>query len=69
MVKNPPAMEETQVGNIPWRREWQLTAVFLPGVSHGQRSLASYSPRDLKESDTTAVLSAVGFCQEDGSVS
>ena len=25
---------------IPWRREWQLTPVFLPGESYGQRSLA-----------------------------
>ena len=29
------------VGKIPWRRAWQPTAVFLPGESHGQRSLAS----------------------------
>ena len=29
---------------IPWRREWQPTPVFLPGESHGQRSLAGYSP-------------------------
>ena len=27
------------VGNIPWRREWQPTSVFLPGESHAQRSL------------------------------
>ena len=27
------------VGNIPWRRKWQPTPVFLPGESHGQRSL------------------------------
>ena len=27
--------------------------VFLPGESHGQRSLAGYSPRGLKELDTT----------------
>ena len=27
------------VGKIPWRREWQPTPVFLPGESHGQRSL------------------------------
>ena len=27
-----------------WRREWQLTAVFLPGKSHGQRSLVGYRP-------------------------
>ena len=32
------------VGTIPWRREWQPTPVFLPGESHGQRSLAGYSP-------------------------
>ena len=29
------------------------TPVFLPGESHGQRSLTSYSPRGCKESDTT----------------
>ena len=28
------------VGKIPWRRKWQPTPVFLPGKSHGQRSLA-----------------------------
>ena len=27
--------------------------VFLPGESHGQRSLVGYGPQDLKESDTT----------------
>ena len=32
------------VGKIPWRRKRQPTAVFLPGNSHGQRSLAGYSP-------------------------
>ena len=32
------------VGKIPWRRKWQPTPVFLPGKSHGQRSLAIYSP-------------------------
>ena len=26
-------------GKIPWRRAWQPTPVFLPGESHGQRSL------------------------------
>ena len=31
------------VGNIPWRRKWQLTPVFLPGKFHGQRSLVDYS--------------------------
>ena len=32
------------VGKIPWRRAWQPTPVFLPEESHGQRSLAGYSP-------------------------
>ena len=36
-----------------WRRKWQHTPVLLPGKSHGQRSLAGYSPWGLKESDTT----------------
>ena len=31
-------------GKIPWRRKWQPTLVFLPGKSHGQRSLVGYSP-------------------------
>ena len=29
---------------ISWRGKWQLTPVFLPGKSHGQRSLGGYSP-------------------------
>ena len=41
------------VGKIPWRREWLPTPVFLPGKSHGQRSLAGYSPWDGKELNTT----------------
>ncbi|CAI9166511.1 unnamed protein product [Rangifer tarandus platyrhynchus] len=41
------------VGKIPWRRKWQPTPVFLPGKSHGQRSLVGYSPWGRKESDTT----------------
>ena len=36
------------VGNIPWRRKWQPTPLFLPGKSHGQKSLEGYSPRGLK---------------------
>ena len=38
-------------GKIPWRREWQPTPVFLTGESHGQRSMANYSPQGRKESD------------------
>ena len=41
------------VGKIPWRRKWQPAPVFLPGESHGQRSLAGYSPGGHQESNTT----------------
>ena len=46
-------MPETQetgfdswIGKIPWSRKWEPTPVFLLGKSHGQRSLAGYSPLD-----------------------
>ena len=42
-------------GRFPWRRACQLTPVFLPGESHGQRSLVGYSPSDLKELNMTEV--------------
>ena len=55
MVKNLPVMWETGfdpwVRKIPWRREWPPTPVFLPGESHGQRSLVG--PWGCKELDTT----------------
>ena len=35
------------------RREGQPTPIFLPGESHGQRSLVGFSPWGHKESDTT----------------
>ena len=38
-------------GQIPWRRKWQPTLVFLPGKSRGQRILASYSSWSCQESD------------------
>ena len=41
------------VGKIRWRRKWQPNPVFLPGISHEQRSLVGYNPRVAKESDTT----------------
>ena len=31
-------------GRSPGKGLWQPTPVFLPGESHGQRSLAGYSP-------------------------
>ena len=48
------------VEKIPWRRKWQPTPVFLPGKSHGQRSLAGYGPWCWEESDTTERLSTQG---------
>ena len=45
--------------NILWHcpsLKWQPTPVFLPGKSHGRRSLVGYSPRGRKESDTTERL-------------
>ena len=41
------------VGKIPWRRKWQPPPVFLPGESHGQRSLVGYSPWGHEESDSS----------------
>ena len=41
------------VRKIPWRRKWQPTPVFLPSISHTQRSLMGYSSWDVTESDTT----------------
>ena len=43
---------DSWVGKIPWRRKWQPAPVFLPGESHGQRSLVGYSPWG-PELDTT----------------
>ena len=42
-----------RIKEIIWRRKWQPTPVFLPGESHGQRSLAGYSLRGLKELNMT----------------
>ena len=42
------------VRKIPWRRAWQPTPMFLCEESHGQRSLASYSPWGPEEPDATA---------------
>ena len=46
-VKNPPAMQETQVQSLgqedPLEKEMATQPVFLPGKSHGQRTLVGYS--------------------------
>jgi len=64
VVKNPPAnagaireagLFDSWVWKIPWRRAWQFTLVFLPGESHGQRSLGGYGPWDHKEWDLSEV--------------
>ena len=52
LVKNLPAMRETWVGKIPWRREGLSTPAFWPGEFHGL-----YSPRVCKELDMTEWLS------------
>ena len=64
MVKNLPASAEDAgeedaedwfnpwIRKFPWRRAWQPIPVFLPGESHGKRSLTGYSPWGRKESDT-----------------
>ena len=44
-----------------WRREWQPTPVFLPGKSHGQRSLVGHSPWGRKKVDTTEWLHFTHF--------
>ena len=36
------------VRKIPWRRKGLPTPVFLPGESHGQRSMTGYNPWGLK---------------------
>ena len=54
-VKNLPAMQETWVGKIHWKRTWQPAPVFLPRESRGQRRLVGYSPWGHKESDMTEV--------------
>ena len=60
MVKNPPAKagdtRDPWVRKMLWREEQQPTPVLLPGKSHGQRSLAGYSPRGRKELDMTKQL-------------
>ena len=60
MVNNLPQCRrpwfDPWVGKMCRRKEWLPTPVFLPGESHGQRSLAAYSPWGHKESDRTERL-------------
>ena len=60
LVKNPPALQETQVQSLgcedPLEKEMVTTPAFLPRESHGQRSLVGYSPQAHKELDMTECL-------------
>ena len=60
MVKNPPAMQEMWVRSLGWedplKKEMATHSIFLPGKSHGQKSLVGYSPWGHKESDMTERL-------------
>ena len=56
MVKCRRLGFDPRVRRMTWRKEWLSTPVFLPERSHGQRSLAGYSPRGHKDSDTTEWL-------------
>ena len=42
MVKNLPAIQETHVRKMPWRRKWLPTPVFWLGELHRQGSLVGY---------------------------
>ena len=57
LVKNLPAVQETQVRSLGWEdpleKEMATTPVSLPGKSHGQRSLVDCNPSGCKESGTT----------------
>ena len=60
MVMNPPATPETQARSLgredPLNKGTATTPVFLPRESHGQRSLAGYSPWGGNQSDTANQL-------------
>ena len=57
MIKNPPAIQETQVSSLgqedPLEEGKATHSSILAGESHGQRSLVAYSPGGRTESDTT----------------
>ena len=59
-IKHLPTTQETQVLSLGWEdaleKEMATPPIFLPGKSHGQRSLVGYSPWGSKESDTTEWL-------------
>ena len=66
MVKRRPRLN-LWVRKILWRRGLQPTAVFLPGESHGQRSLVGHNPWDRNESDKTDRLNTLHYIQKESS--
>ena len=76
-VKHPPATQETQEMQFPQEmqvqslgqedppeKEMATCSVFLPGKSHGQRSLAGYSPKGHKELATELMLLNCGVGED-----
>ena len=66
VVKNMPASAGDAgsipgSGKMPWKRKWQLTRVFLPEESHGQRSQVGYSSWGHKESDMTELTHDIPY--------
>ena len=65
MVKNLPAMQETQVQSLGQEDPLEKglaahsSGILLPGEPHGQRSLMGYSPWDCKELDMTEQLTYI----------
>ena len=60
-LKRLPLMQETQVRSLGWEDPLEKemvthASIFLPGESHGRRSLVGYSPQGRKESDRTERL-------------
>ena len=69
MIVYEPGGWSLHIRKIHWGRKWQPTPMFLPGKSHGQRSLMGYSPWDresqtwLSNSTTTSItLRSVCLC-------
>ena len=73
-VKNPPAIQEMQETQIrfqgwedPLEKEMATHCSILPGESHGQRSLADYSPGghiELDLTEATELASKQGLLKE-----
>ena len=73
-VKNPPANAgdagdpglrprfNPWVEKIPWRRKWQSTLLFLPGKSHGQKSLAGLQSMGSQRDTTEHTAHSAWYC-------